>query len=267
MCIIRRLYDNILVHQLRAFLSSPAPRPLPFLARPTLSPSIMDVDLPPSYALTSPLSPAPLYSERPDNTERVLQSERHPTGLAPAAQSQKHLYKSDHLEVRLHPPHWGLSLPAYGLDGTVDGLVTFRKQCSHIVELSVSVGIFPLPALSLPFSDMGNTSHYSQLHGVINTSASQHATVAVPGVSRSMILKKKVVLFAAPPGQRATLKGEFPFALQFPQYIDGQRDPLPPSYTVYQPGISTEISYLFRVDIVRKGLRRHEKYAAMSSAG
>ncbi|KAI0747969.1 hypothetical protein C8Q80DRAFT_1103392, partial [Daedaleopsis nitida] len=190
---------------------------------------------PPSYALTTSSTPAPLYSERPNTTERVLQSEHHPTGLAPAAQGHKHLYKSHHLEIRLHPPHWGLTLPAYGLDGIVDGLITFRKQCSHVVELSVA------------------------LQGAINTSASQHATVAVPGVSRNVILKKKTVLFAAGPGQHATLKGDFPFAVQFPQYIDGQLDHLPPSYTVYQPGISTEISYLFRVDIVRKGLRRHEK--------
>ena len=99
----------------------------------------MDGDQPPSYALASPLSPAPLYSERPNTTERVLQSERHPTGLAPAAQGQKHVYKSDHLEMRLHPPHWGLTLPAYGLGGTIDGLITFRKSCSHVTELSVSV--------------------------------------------------------------------------------------------------------------------------------
>ena len=81
-----------------------------------------------------------------------------------------------------------------------------------------------------------------------------------------VILKKKQVVFAAPPKQSATLKGEFGFAIQFPTYIDGQRAPLPPSYTVYQPGISTEIHYSFRVDITRKGLRRHEKYAALSLA-
>ena len=103
---------------------------------------VMDPDLPPSYAaLTSPASPspAPLYSERPSTAERVLITERHPTGLAPAAQGQKHIYKTDHLQVRLHPPHCGLTLPAYGFAGTVDGLITFRKSCSHVTEVSVSV--------------------------------------------------------------------------------------------------------------------------------
>ncbi|KAI1787881.1 hypothetical protein LXA43DRAFT_1027308 [Ganoderma leucocontextum] len=197
----------------------------------------MDAELPPAYvALTSSsASPAPLYSERPSTAERVLLTERHPTGLAPAVQSQKHVYKSDHLEVRLHPPHWGLTLPAYGFGGTVDGLIAFRKSCSHVIEVTVS------------------------LQGVINTSASQHATVAVPGVSRVIVLKKKQVIYAAPPKQSATLKGEFAFAIRFPTDIDGQEDPLPPSYTVYQPGISTEIHYSFRVDITRKGFRRHEK--------
>ena len=97
-------------------------------------------DLPPSYALESLAGVAPLYTERPTTAERVLQTEHHPTGLAPAArEGLKHVYKSDHLEVRLHPPHWGLTLPAYGLGGTVDGLVTFRKQCTHVLEVSVSV--------------------------------------------------------------------------------------------------------------------------------
>lgn len=98
-------------------------------------------DLPPSYALApSSNSPAPLYSERPATTERTLQSERYPTGLAPAArEGLKHVYKTDHLEVRLHPPHWGLTLPAYGLGATVEGMITFRKQCTHVLEVSVSV--------------------------------------------------------------------------------------------------------------------------------
>ena len=70
-----------------------------------------------------------------------------------------------------------------------------------------------------------------------------------------------MVLFAAAPGQSTTLRGSYPFAVQFPASVEGGTDALPPSYTLYQPGVMTEISYSFRVDIVRKGLRRHEKYA------
>ena len=70
-----------------------------------------------------------------------------------------------------------------------------------------------------------------------------------------------MVLFAAAPGQSTTHRGSYPFAVQFPASVEGGTDALPPSYTLYQPGVMTEISYSFRVDIVRKGLRRHEKYA------
>ncbi|CDO70747.1 hypothetical protein BN946_scf184798.g62 [Trametes cinnabarina] len=192
-------------------------------------------DLPPSYSWISSNSPAPIYSECPSPSERVLQ--KGPCVCWPSSESasQKFIYKSDSLEVRLHPPRWGSVLPAYGLAGTVEGVLTFRKTCTHVLEVSVS------------------------LLGCITTSASQHATIAVPGIDKVQLLKKKTVLFSAKAGSSAAMNGEHPFALQFPHHIDNGTNALPPSYTVYQPGVSTEIAYHVRVDVVRKGLRRHEK--------
>ncbi|OJT08684.1 hypothetical protein TRAPUB_410 [Trametes pubescens] len=194
-------------------------------------------DLPPAYCWMSSNSPAPLYSESPTATERVLQT-GHCLCLVPgssAADAQKFVYKSDHLEVQLHPPRWGSPLPSYGLGGTVDGVLTFRKPCNHVQEVSVS------------------------LYGTLTTSASQHASIAVPGVHKMVVLRQKVVLYSAPAGSTSAVSGEFPFAPQFPPFIEDGSDPLPPSYTVFQPGVTTEISYQVRVDIIRKGLRRHEK--------
>ncbi|KAI8998787.1 hypothetical protein BD414DRAFT_552689 [Trametes punicea] len=190
---------------------------------------------PPSYCWTSSNSPAPLYSESPDSSERVLQTGSCVAGPSSVPTAQKFVYKSDSLEVRLHPPRWGSTLPAYGLSGTVEGVLTFRKSCSHVLEVSVS------------------------LRGILTTSASQHASIAVPGVSKVALLNKKSILFSAPAGSTALMSGEHPFSLQFPHYIDRRMEELPPSYTVYQPGVSTEIAYQLRVDVVRKGLRRHEK--------
>lgn len=79
------------------------------------------------------------------------------------------------------------------------------------------------------------------------------------------MLRQKVVLYSAPAGGTTAVSGEFPFAPQFPHFVEDGSDPLPPSYTVFQPGVTTEISYQIRVDIVRKGLRRHEKYATLPS--
>ena len=82
----------------------------------------------------------------------------------------------------------------------------------------------------------------------------------MPSLSKVLVLNKKQVVYAAPHNQSSTLNDEHAFAIRFPTHIDDQEDPLPPSYTVYQPGMSTEIRYSFRVDIIRKGFRRHEKY-------
>ncbi|KAH9854074.1 hypothetical protein C2E23DRAFT_726968 [Lenzites betulinus] len=185
----------------------------------------------------SPNSPAPFYSQTPDASERVLQTGHCQciTGDSSAADAQKLAYKSDNLEVRLHPPRWGSVFPAYGLDGIVEGTVTFRKPCTYVQEVSVS------------------------LQGVLTTSASQHAGIAVPGVHKIHLVRQKVVLVTAPAGSTTTVSGEYSFAPHFPHYVEGGTDPLPPSYTLYQPGVSTEITYHLRVDIVRKGMRRHEK--------
>ncbi|KAI0781095.1 hypothetical protein BD413DRAFT_20835 [Trametes elegans] len=194
-------------------------------------------ELPPAYGWTSSNSPAPLYTECPSSSERVLQTGHCicVVGSSSAPDAEKYVYKSEHFEVRLDPPRWGSAQPAYGLAGTVEGTLTLRKPCSHALELSVS------------------------LQGTLTTSASQHASIAVPGINKVTVLNQKTVLFTASSGSTAAVSGEHPFSLQFPHYVAGGTDPLPPSYTVYQPGVSTEISYQLRVDVVRKGLRRHEK--------
>ncbi|KAI0664965.1 hypothetical protein C8Q70DRAFT_22650 [Cubamyces menziesii] len=190
---------------------------------------------PPAYCWFSSNSPAPLYSECPGALERVLQTGPCVTGASPSQDAQKFIYKSDNLEIRLHPPRWGSTLPAYGLAGIVEGCLIFRKTCSHVLEVSVS------------------------LQGYLTTSASQHASIAVPGISKVTLLNSKMTLFSAPAGSAASVNGEHSFALQFPHYIERGTEPLPPSYTVFQPGVTTEITYQLRVDVVRKGLRRHEK--------
>ncbi|KAI0646901.1 hypothetical protein C8Q79DRAFT_593917 [Trametes meyenii] len=197
---------------------------------------MVSTELPPAYCSTSSNSPTPLYSECPSASERVLQTGHCQCLVGSSSSDQtKFVYKSDHFEVRLHPPRWGSRLPAYGLAGTVEGVLIFPKACAHVQELSVS------------------------LQGTITTSASQHASIAVPGIHKVNVLRKKVPLSVAEAGGIAPVSGEYSFALQFPHYIDGGTEPLPPSYTVYQPGVSTEVTYQFRVDVVRKGLRRHEK--------
>ena len=98
---------------------------------------------------------------------------------------------------------------------------------------------------------------------------------SVAAASDEVILSQSVKLFEAvnsdPSGgdgskPSATLSGEcFDFSLPFPTYITNGRDPLPPSQALSQQGTHCIISYTVRVDIVRKGLRRHERCALRSA--
>lgn len=67
------------------------------------------------------------------------------------------------------------------------------------------------------------------------------------------------------PKPSATLSGEsFNFALPLPTYTANGRDPLPPSQSLSQQGTHCNVNYTVRIDIVRKGLRRHERWVLLS---
>ena len=65
----------------------------------------------------------------------------------------------------------------------------------------------------------------------------------------------------------ATLHGgeSFGFSFYFPTYIANGRDPLPPSQSLSQQGAYCTVNYAVRVDVIRKGLRRHERYVFPSA--
>lgn len=87
--------------------------------------------------------------------------------------------------------------------------------------------------------------------------------------SDQVILSRSAKLFDASnsnlsgddsPKPSATLFGEsFDFSLPFPTYTASGRDPLPPSHSLSQQGVHCAINYVVKVDIIRKGLRRHER--------
>jgi len=56
-------------------------------------------------------------------------------------------------------------------------------------------------------------------------------------------------------------EGEHPFSFAFPAEtnVNGIISPLPPSFVAYHPGTSNNISYVIKIDMVRKGLRRRER--------
>lgn len=170
-----------------------------------------------------------------------------PTGtislLSSNSQIGEYNYKSDHLHINLGPRRWGTRFPIYGLQSDVEGTVSFAKKCSHVVSVTVT------------------------LEGKVAITASRGGSLAA--ASDEVILSQSAKLFEAcnsdstgrdSPKPSATLSGDcFNFSLSFPTYVKNGRDPLPPSQSLSQQGTHCTINYTVRVDVTRKGLRRHER--------
>ena len=60
-------------------------------------------------------------------------------------------------------------------------------------------------------------------------------------------------------------QSRFSFSFPLPSHIRSTTTPLPPSYATVMPGLAAECRYTVRVDMYRKGLRRHETYVSYQS--
>lgn len=102
-----------------------------------------------------------------------------------------------------------------------------------------------------------------QLEGNISltTTESGRAAATISGASETKILSQSTVLFQSESQKTAvSLKGEeYSLSLPFPTYVTGGESQLPPSYAICHSGAFCDVKYSLRVDIVRKGLRRHER--------
>lgn len=189
----------------------------------------MQEELPPY----DPSSPLPGY---------VTAGLASPTDTVPGgSRPTEYNYKSDHLLINLGPRRWGTRFPIYGLQGVVEGTVRFAKKCSHVVTVTAT------------------------LEGKVAITASRGGSLSA--ASEKLILSQTASLFEASnssgsdsPRPSATLSEEcFDFSLSFPTYIANGRDLLPPSQSLSQQGTYCTVNYTITVDIIRKGLRRHER--------
>lgn len=79
------------------------------------------------------------------------------------------------------------------------------------------------------------------------------------------IVTSPILLSSPARGEFAPTEQSFPFSIPFPSYVSGGTSPLPPSYACWSPAFSCEIDYCVRVDVHRKGLRRHETWVPFIS--
>jgi len=114
----------------------------------------------------------------------------------------------------------------------VQGAVKLHVKCTHVYRLEVSL----LGRIEVTTSSRGMLSEVID-HNVVSSN---------------------VVLSCPPRGEISPTEEWFPFSIPFPSFVKGGTSPLPPSSAAWSPAFSAEIRYCVKVDIFRKGLRRHE---------
>ncbi|KAH9997521.1 hypothetical protein BJV77DRAFT_1156858 [Russula vinacea] len=146
--------------------------------------------------------------------------------------SSSFLYPSSHVTVSLGRRMWGLKQPVYGFNGIVHGFVQLSKECTHVVRVEVSL----VGRLKVTASDRGLVSEH---------------------VNRRLVTSE--VVLSCPPHDGFTPTEEsFSFSIPFPSQVTDGTSPLPPSCAWVFSTFSTEVEYSVRVNVHRKGLRRHE---------
>lgn len=167
------------------------------------------------------------------------------------------IFRTDHLEIDLGEFPWALMYPAYGYNGVVEGVIKFSKKCTRVTQITVKVR----PHLPTHRGSLSNAC--LQLEGVIATTTSDYVNVAIPGVSRTILVSQTVSLLSHPDAEdssNVSAGTQYRFSLPFPSHIIGQDSfALPPSYTAIHPGAATEVKYHVEVSVSRKGFFRRRE--------
>jgi len=180
---------------------------------------------------------SPPYSAEVFGSERVLDAfspASGPTGNVDLLSfpADSFLYESSLVTVDLGRRVWGPRQPVYGHNDVVQGAVKLHIKCTHVYCVEVTL----LGKVEVTMSSRGMLSE-----------AIDHS-----------IVSSNVVLSWPPRGEFSPTEEWFPFSIPFPSSVKGGTSPLPPSSAAWSPAFSAEIRYCVKVDVFRKGLRRHE---------
>ncbi|ESK90831.1 hypothetical protein Moror_16537 [Moniliophthora roreri MCA 2997] len=182
--------------------------------------SELNMDPPPSYETQREPLPSPAYSDIPQGLDISL-----PTDISAGSTSSRCTnfnwkFKTSHMAIDLGPRIWGLSTPAYGLDGTL----------RFSVELHTSNGHGGDPEIS----------------------ATLQASISSPTIKTTMFLNQNI-----PEIHREQRRHSFPqteirkkeFCVQVPSTVslNGTQTSTPPSFLRYYYGVSCEIKYFVKV--------------------
>ncbi|CAG8624672.1 13295_t:CDS:2, partial [Acaulospora colombiana] len=171
--------------------------------------------------------------------ERIVDAQPCAPRPSSSAAPIEYIFKSDRLELNMGLKRFPVKVPCYGRHGTVSGTVLV-KDFKAVTKVTIT------------------------LEGGCYTSVMERG-MAVYNSTKTLLLKTQV-LWTRP--ESATCSPEapstFPFSFPLPTYIQGSDIRLPHSYATIHPGLNGDVTYQVRVDLYRKGLRRHERYVTNS---
>ncbi|KAI0038644.1 hypothetical protein FA95DRAFT_1529052 [Auriscalpium vulgare] len=202
------------------------------------------IEQPPLFRdLFLPDDHTPAYSPQAHETERVLQTSsesapdlpsQDPAPYAHQPESSTHyIYNNEYMHVNMGPRLWGPRQPAYGFNGIVQGTVKLTKKCSHVYRLQVSL--------------LGNAKVSATSRGMLSDM-----------LDKPLVSSTTTLFATTPEATFCPTEHVFTFSIPFPTFVSGELSPLPPSYMAWSPGLSVETTYTLKLDVFRKGLRRHE---------
>ncbi|CAG7850620.1 SubName: Full=Uncharacterized protein {ECO:0000313/EMBL:CCA72175.1} [Serendipita indica DSM 11827] len=203
------------------------------IERPPSPPSYLDP--PPAFTTittsTNDDGELPNYSRNAAADERIMLLE--PLASARASSSMQpvdYIFTSERLELNMGRKRFPIKVPCYGMDGVVEGKVTV-KDFKAAAKLSVT------------------------LEGACNTNVVERGMNVYSSTKK--LLSMTEVLWTRSDGSACPdTPQDFSFSFRIPTNV---HPPLPHSYATVHPGLNADVTYYVKVDLFRKGLRRHER--------
>lgn len=186
----------------------------------------MDAQAPPSYDYVEP----PSYAFEASSSR----------GVPPVQPEQEYRYKGDHLILSLGPKRLGVLRPTYGWNDDLTGHVIVRDKIKKVRCIRI------------------------QVEGHLTAGISEGGFLIEQ--KRITILGASQTLLETPEGEEDTtcLGGtQYPFTFPLPSYVTGGMEILPPTSSVIHLGMTVNVMYTIKVEMIRNGkLRANERYVA-----
>ncbi|TFK54809.1 hypothetical protein OE88DRAFT_1623460 [Heliocybe sulcata] len=192
----------------------------------------MDLVPLPAYSESTSVPCAPPYTEGPgDDAPSTSRLGRGHTVAQDGnvSATADFTYDSGLVHVRLDRSRWRLSTPAYGFNGTIEGIVRLDPKMTCAMKVSAT------------------------LRGKIKTSTIERGVTA--SAFSICLLSKETILWSSASCTGSPLGRDLAFSIPIPTYIDGGTSPLPPTARFSHPGVSCEIIYSLKIRVSRKGFR------------